>query len=95
MLLAVEHAFEPRARRSPEVVRDIDHVHVSRIGALNEGLSARAVAEMQKEVNEPRVQAVLAAIAKDEARHAAHGFDVVRWCVATGGQSVIDGLRGL
>ena len=63
-------------------------------GALNEGVSARVVAELAKEVEEPRVQAVLAAIAKDEARHAAHGFDVVRWCLETGGAPVASALRG-
>lgn len=62
-------------------------------GALNEGVSARVVAELARRVEDPRVKHVLAQIARDEARHAAHGFDVVRWCVKEGGLPVVAALR--
>jgi len=57
-------------------------------GALYEGLSARVVASLAKTDVDARVRPVLEAIAKDEARHAAHGMDVVRWCLAEGGAPV-------
>jgi hypothetical protein len=63
-------------------------------GALNEGVSARVVAELLHEAKDPRVQEVLRIIARDEARHAAHGFDVLRWCLGVGGPTVAAAVRG-
>jgi hypothetical protein len=57
-------------------------------GALNEGISARVVAELARTDAEPRAREVLEQIARDEARHAAHGFEIVRWCVQEGGAPV-------
>lgn len=57
-------------------------------GALNEGVSARVVAELARETEDPRVRSVLEVIAKDESRHAVHGFQVMRWCLERGGHPV-------
>jgi hypothetical protein len=63
-------------------------------GALNEGLSARVVAQLARRCPEPVVRAVLREIAADEGRHAAHGWDVVEWCLTEGGRPVAQALRG-
>jgi hypothetical protein len=63
-------------------------------GALHEGVSARVIARLAKRCEEPQIRAVLKEIAADEGRHAAHGWDVVRWCLAEGGRPVADALRG-
>ena len=63
-------------------------------GALHEGVSARVVARLARRCDEPGVRAVLKEIAADVGRHAAHGWDVVLWCVAEGGPAVVDGLLG-
>jgi len=63
-------------------------------GALNEGVSARVIARLAKCAADPRVRDVLKELAADEGRHAAHGWDVVRWCVSEGGSIVQDALRG-
>lgn len=62
-------------------------------GALYEGMSARVVSQLARADVEPRVRAVLQEIARDEARHAAHGFEVVRWCLVEGGAPVAQALR--
>lgn len=62
-------------------------------GAINEGMSARVVAELSREVEDREVKSVLSRIARDEGRHAQHGFDVVRWCVEEGGYPVRIALR--
>lgn len=41
----------------------------------------------------PRIAATLRQISEDEARHAEHGQEVIRWAVASGGPSVIDVAR--
>lgn len=81
-------------RVGPRALR-LAHLAVTSLydGALYEGLSARVVAGLAKEVAEPSVRAVLELIARDEARHAAHGFDVVRWCVQAGGAPVVRALE--
>src|SRR5262249_28861573 len=61
-------------------------------GALNEGISARVVARVAKRCAVPEVRAILKAIAADEGRHSAHGWDVVRWCLAEGGAPVAHAL---
>lgn len=50
-------------------------------GALNEGVSARVVAALSKEVEIEPIRRVLREIAQDEARHAAHGWEVLEWCL--------------
>lgn len=82
------------ARRGPRALRLANLAVESLVdGALNEGVSARVVAGLAKQATEPRARAVLAEIARDEARHAAHGFDVVRWCLAEGGAPVAAALE--
>ncbi len=63
-------------------------------GAINEGLSARVVARLARRCDDPAIRAVLRKIAADEGRHAAHGWDVVRFCLAEGGVSVAHALAG-
>ncbi|MBX3185503.1 MAG: ferritin-like domain-containing protein [Labilithrix sp.] len=63
-------------------------------GALHEGVSARIVARLARRCEEPRIRAILKEIAADEGRHARHGWDVVRWCLAEGGQPVARALAG-
>jgi hypothetical protein len=63
-------------------------------GALHEGVSARIVARLARRCEEPTIAAALREIAADEGRHAAHGWDVVRWCLAEGGSPVASALRG-
>lgn len=63
-------------------------------GALHEGVSARVIARLARRCEEPQIRAVLKEIAADEGRHAAHGWDVVEWCLAEGGSAVAEALRG-
>lgn len=63
-------------------------------GALHEGVSARVIARLAKTCTEPKIRAVLREIAADEGRHAAHGWDVVAWCLKEGGAPVASALRG-
>jgi hypothetical protein len=65
-------------------------------GALNEGVSARVVAELAKDsaVGSESARRVLATIARDEARHAAHAWRVAAWCLAAGGPVVAAALAG-
>lgn len=63
-------------------------------GALHEGVSARIIAKLARRAEVPAIQAVLTEIAADEGRHAAHGWDVVRWCLDEGGRPVAQALLG-
>ncbi len=63
-------------------------------GALHEGLSARVVARLAKRCEDPPIRAVLKEIAADEGRHAAHGWEVVEWCLAEAGAPVAHALAG-
>jgi len=63
-------------------------------GALHEGVSARVVARLVKRCEVPAVREALKEIAADEGRHAAHGWDVVLWCVAEGGPAVVAAVVG-
>jgi hypothetical protein len=63
-------------------------------GALHEGVSARVIARLAKRSEEPQIRAILKEIAADEGRHAAHGWEVVAWCLAEGGSSVAEALEG-
>jgi hypothetical protein len=63
-------------------------------GALHEGLSARVLARLAKRCQDPAVREVLLELARDEGRHAAHGWDVVDWCLGEGGAPVGRALLG-
>ena len=63
-------------------------------GALHEGLSARVIARLVKRCEEPVIRDALRELAADEGRHAAHGWDVVEWCLEEGGAPVAHALRG-
>jgi len=63
-------------------------------GALHEGVSARIIAKLARRCEHPQICGVLKQIAADEGRHAAHGWDVVAWCLAQGGDSVARALAG-
>ena len=63
-------------------------------GALHEGVSARIIAKLARRSTNPTISAVLKQIAADEGRHAAHGWDVVEWCLEQGGAAVAHALSG-
>jgi hypothetical protein len=63
-------------------------------GTLHEGLSARVIARLAKRCEEPTIRAALRELAADEGRHAAHGWEVVEWCLAEGRTRVAHALRG-
>lgn len=63
-------------------------------GALHEGVSARIVAKLARRCEDPAIGAMMKEIAADEGRHARHGWDVVKWCVAEGGEPVVKALAG-
>jgi hypothetical protein len=61
-------------------------------GALNEGVSARVIAQLGRQCPVPAIASLLREIAADEGRHAAHGWDVVRFCLDEGGAPVAHAL---
>lgn len=61
-------------------------------GALHEGVSARIVAKLARRSADPSIRAILKQIAADEGRHSAHGWDVVKFCLAEGGAPVAHAL---
>jgi hypothetical protein len=63
-------------------------------GALHEGLSARILAKLARRCVVPEIAGVLRALAAADGRHAAHGWDVVRFCVDRGGDDTLDALAG-
>lgn len=63
-------------------------------GAIHEGVSARIAAALAQRADEGAFREALRVIAADEGRHAAHGWDVVAWCVAEGGAPVVHALLG-
>ncbi|HUB06070.1 MAG TPA: ferritin-like domain-containing protein [Myxococcales bacterium] len=63
-------------------------------GALHEGLSARVVGHLAKGCEDPAIRPMLAQIAADESRHAAHAWDVLDFCLAEGGLPVRGALAG-
>ena len=63
-------------------------------GALHEGLSARVLARLAKRCEDPAARSVVLELARDEGRHAAHGWDVVEWCLSEGGAPVAKALLG-
>jgi hypothetical protein len=63
-------------------------------GALHEGVSARVLAKLARHCETPPIADLLKRIAADEGRHAAHGWDVVEWCLEEGGANVASALCG-
>ncbi len=63
-------------------------------GVLNEGIAARLLAQLAKTCESPALAAILREMAADESRHAAHSWDIVAWCVESGGATVANALRG-
>jgi len=63
-------------------------------GALHEGVSAAVVAELARRTEVPTIRDMLVEIARDEGRHAAHGWDVALWCIDQGGELVLAAVRG-
>lgn len=61
-------------------------------GALHEGVSARIVAKLARRAADPSIRAIAKQIAADEGRHSAHGWDVVKFCLAEGGAPVAHAL---
>ncbi len=62
-------------------------------GAFLEGVSARMLGQLALRVDDEAIKSVLKQLAADEGRHARHGWDVVDWCLAEGGNTVADALR--
>lgn len=62
-------------------------------GALHEGVSARIIAKLARRAADPVVRETLKEIAADEGRHARHGWDVVKFCLAEGGAPVAHALE--
>lgn len=69
-------------------------VHSLIDGALHEGVSARILAKLARRCERATIAEMLREIAADEGRHAAHGWEVVEWCLERGGQSVASALAG-
>ena len=63
-------------------------------GVLHEGVSARTLARVARLAEVPQIREILAGLAADEGRHAAHAWHVVQWCVREGGDPVVHALRG-
>jgi len=63
-------------------------------GVLNEGVSARILGRLSHASTHPRLAEVLRGMAADEARHAAHSWNVVAFCIDAGGTNVVHALRG-
>ncbi len=63
-------------------------------GALHEGVSARVIAQLARRSEIAAIRSLLKELAADEGRHAAHGWQVVAWCVSEGGAPVLNALRG-
>lgn len=63
-------------------------------GVLNEGIASRLLAQLAKQCDLPAMAPILREMAADESRHAAHSWDIVAWCLASGGKTVEGALRG-
>jgi hypothetical protein len=69
-------------------------VHSLIDGALHEGVSAAVLGKLARSCEVPQIAGILQQIAADEGRHAAHGWDVLAWCLEAGGAPVASALRG-
>lgn len=63
-------------------------------GALNEGVSARVLARLARRCTDPAAADLVKTLAADEGKHAAHGWDVVAWCLSEGRTPVAAALCG-
>lgn len=63
-------------------------------GALNEGVSARLLARLAGTCTDPALAALVRGMAADEAKHAAHSWNIVAFCMESGGAPVKAALRG-
>lgn len=63
-------------------------------GCVEETLGVVELAERLAVTTDPAVATVLAALIRDERRHAELAWRALRWAVATGGDAVRDALRG-
>ncbi len=63
-------------------------------GVLNEGIAARLLGQLAKKCAVPELSSILRLMAADESRHAAHSWDIVAWCLESGGATVANALRG-
>lgn len=63
-------------------------------GVLNEGIASRLLAQLARRCELPAMAPVLRVMAADESRHAAHSWDIVAWCLESGGTVVASALRG-
>lgn len=90
----------PEATRAPTLSRKrtlaLGQLAVDSLvdGALHEGVSARIIAKLARRCAVPTIQVMLKEIAADEGRHARHGWDVVLWCLAEGGEPIAHALEG-
>ena len=76
--------------------RALAHLAITSLvdGALHEGVSARVIARLARRCEDPSIARMLRQLAADEGRHAAHGWDVVEWCLEQGGSEVAHALSG-
>ncbi|HEU4728622.1 MAG TPA: ferritin-like domain-containing protein [Kofleriaceae bacterium] len=57
-------------------------------GCVAEGIAADVAARGCADAEEPAIRAALAMIARDEVRHAELAWDILAWCVETGGEPI-------
>lgn len=67
-------------------------VEALRDGVLNEGYAAWIAARKAERATDLRVGEALRIIASDEAQHAALSADVLAWCMAEGGDAVVEAV---
>ncbi|MEQ1874248.1 MAG: ferritin-like domain-containing protein [Ilumatobacteraceae bacterium] len=67
-------------------------VEALRDGVLNEGYAALLASAKAERAADVRVREALQIIARDEAQHAALSSDVLAWCIAEGGDIVVEAV---
>lgn len=67
-------------------------IESARDGAINETLAAIQAAAQLRSATDPAVRATLTRIVAEESAHAELAWATLRWCVAQGGQEVLDAL---
>ena len=67
-------------------------IESARDGAINETLAAIQAAAQLRVATDPAVRATLTRIIAEESAHAELAWATLRWCVAQGGQEVLDAL---
>lgn len=83
----------PSALPLAGVLAGVDDLTAIAVGAVREGCISETIAALQAEAarteaRDPVVRAVLARIAADELRHAAHAWRCLAWALERGGSSV-------